>query len=71
MHSNVRGSYRAKFDDDDLNSFRGIALRGTDTQTDTQTYTHTQTRGLSTLNILQSRLRLCKQTKTAGTDRLS
>ena len=38
MHSHLRGSYRAKCDDDDFNSFRGIACEGhTDRQSDRQT----------------------------------
>ena len=28
MHSHVLGSHRAKFEDDDFNSFRGIACEG-------------------------------------------
>ena len=35
MHSHFRGSHREKFDNDDFNSFRGIACEGqTDTHTD-------------------------------------
>ena len=47
MHSHVRGSHRAKFEEDDFNSFRGMASEGhiqTDRQTDTYTQTHTHTR---------------------------
>ena len=38
MHAHIRGSNRAKFDDDDdFNSFRGIACEG---HTHRQTYSH-------------------------------
>ena len=40
MHPYVRGSHRAKIDDDDFNFFRGIACEG-------YTHTHTHTHGLS------------------------
>ena len=39
MHYYVSGSHRAKFDDDDFNSFRGIAC---ERQTHTHTHTHTR-----------------------------
>ena len=43
-HPHVRGSHRAKLDDDDLKSFRGSACEGnTDRQTDGRTDKHTRT----------------------------
>ena len=50
MPDHVYGSYRAKFDDDDFNRFRGIACEG---HTYTQTYV-----GLVYLTLFQSRKRL-------------
>ena len=50
MHSHIRGNHRAKLDDDDFNSFRGIACEGhahtharTHVCTHTVTYTHSKT----------------------------
>ena len=45
MHSHVWGSHRAKFDDDNSNSFRGIACEG---------QVHTQTRSRLILNFVKS-----------------
>ena len=42
MHSHVWGSHRAEFDDDDFNSFRGIACDG-HAHTHTHTHTHMHT----------------------------
>ena len=49
MHSHVSGSQRAKFYDDDFNSFRGIACEG-------HTRTHTQTRGRQSYFVLRTHL---------------
>ena len=59
MHSHVRGSHRAKFDDDDFNSFRGIACEG-------RADRHTDRLGSSTLlfaKSLQTKQKYIQKTK--------
>ena len=57
MHSQAWGSHRVMFDDDNLNSFQGIAGEGhTDRQTDTQT-----DKVWSIWNFSQSLLKLWKE----------
>ena len=55
MHSQVWGSHRAKFDDDDLRSFLGIDCEGT------HRHTHTDS-GSSTLNCFKARVWKQKET---------
>ena len=64
MHSHVCGSQRAKFDDDDVNSFRGIACEGLMTHAHTYAYyiTHIPLPRLD-LKLFQSRKRLWNEKK--------
>ena len=65
MHFYVRGSHRAKFDNN-FNSFQGIACEG-HTQTQMNTHTHGQTLASSTLTFSKSERLKTKRKKAPKT----